>query len=162
MRNFVVDSHDTLLAYCALQNKYKKLCSHPLFSSPLPSWACCFSCLSDHAAARCSQDGIIRENVCAAYFSQGLSLANYCLDGSQRFSPITCIFFSPPAPTSSLAWTPSKASVRSVTVQCFLWHWLYQCPEKWHVETRSSCFKFRRAEGLDMRREETSHVPLVS
>lgn len=46
----------------------------------------------NHAAARCSQDGIIRENVCAAYFSQGLSLTNYCLDGSQRFSPITCIF----------------------------------------------------------------------
>lgn len=51
-----------------------------------------FFCHCNHATARCSQDGIIGENVCAAYFSQGLSLANYCLDGSQRFSPITCIF----------------------------------------------------------------------
>lgn len=51
-----------------------------------------FFCHCNRATARCSQDGIIRENVCAAYFSQGLSLANYCLDGSQRFSPITCIF----------------------------------------------------------------------
>lgn len=50
------------------------------------------SCHCIHATARCSQDGIIGENVCAAYFSQGLSLANYCLDGSQRFSPITRIF----------------------------------------------------------------------
>lgn len=51
-----------------------------------------FFCHCNHATARCSQDGINGENVCAAYFSQGLSLANYCLDGSQRFSPITCIF----------------------------------------------------------------------
>ena len=51
-----------------------------------------FFCHCNRATARCSQDGIIGENVCAAYFSQGLSLANYCLDGSQRFSPITCIF----------------------------------------------------------------------
>lgn len=51
-----------------------------------------FFCHCNHATARCSQDGIIGENVCAAYFPQGLSLANYCLDGSQRFSPITCIF----------------------------------------------------------------------
>lgn len=51
-----------------------------------------FFCHCNHATARCSQDGIIGENICTAYFSQGFSLANYCLDGSQRFSPITCIF----------------------------------------------------------------------
>lgn len=75
-------------------------CSPPgIFLSFISSSSChtcmcllCFFCHCNHATARCSQDGIIGENVCTAYFSQGLSLANYCLDGSQRFSPITCIF----------------------------------------------------------------------
>lgn len=66
-----------------------------LYFPPLPAYMhvfIVFFCHCNHATARCSQDGIIGENVCTAYFSQGLSLANYCLDGSQRFSPITCIF----------------------------------------------------------------------
>lgn len=89
-----------------------------------------FFCHCNHATARCSQDGIIGENVCTAYFSQGLSLANYCLDGSQRFSPITCIF-----PVH--AWTPAKAQF-ALSVWCCLWQWYYRCPEKWPIVAHGS------------------------
>lgn len=82
-----------------------------------------FFCHCSHDAARCSQDGIIGENVCTAYFSQGLSLANYCLDGSQRFSPITRIF-----PVSRV-----DGGQGSLSAWCCLWQWYYQCPEKWHI-----------------------------
>lgn len=78
------------------------------------------SCRRDHAAARCSQDGIIRENVCAAYFSQGLSLANYCPDGSQRFSPITCI------PPLRLMHGRRPSPLFALSVECHLWEWPYR------------------------------------
>lgn len=85
----------------------------PILYSPLPAIHTCLYCVFlpffCHATARCSQDGIIGENVCTAYFSQGLSLANYCLDGSQRFSPITCIF-----PVSRV--DASQGPARPVTV----------------------------------------------
>lgn len=110
----------------------------------------CFSfCHCNHAAARCSQDGIIGENVCTAYFSQGLSLANYCLDGSQRFSPITCIF------SPSHAWTPAKAQL-ALSAWCCLWQRHYWCPEKWHINNKSWWVK-----GLD-NCEGTQHVPVFA
>lgn len=121
--------------------------SHPTSPSLLPVICVCivfsfflfffslfFFCRFNHATARCSQDGIIGENVCAAYFSQGLSLANYCLDGSQRFSPITCIF------SPSHAWTPAKARLALSAPLVVSGKRRHPCPERsgtwWHMVAR--------------------------
>lgn len=109
------------------------------------SWHC------NHTAARCSQDGIIRENVCAAYFSQGLSLANYSLDGSQRFSPITCIF-----PFSRV--DAGQGSARTVSVVLSL---AVALPMSRAVAHSSSYYKYWQVNGLNYM-EGTPHVPLLS
>lgn len=110
-----------------------------------------FFCHCNHATARCSQDGIIGENVCAAYFSQGLSLANYCLDGSQRFSPITCIF-----PVSHM--DAGQGSARTVSVLLSLAAVL---PMSREVAHSSSYYKFWQVKGLNYVKG-TPHVPLLS
>lgn len=129
-------------------------CSHPLFP-PLPALHACvycvfFFCHCNHATARCSQDGIIGENVCAAYFSQGLSLANYCLDGSQRFSPITCIF-----PVSRV--DAGQGSARTVSMVLSL---AMVLPLSREVAHSSPYYKFWQVKSLNYI-EGTPHVPLL-
>ena len=110
-----------------------------------------FFCHCNHATARCSQDGIIGENVCAAYFSQGLSLANYCLDGSQRFSPITCIF-----PISRVDAGQGLARTVSVVLSLAM-----VLPLSREVAHSSPYYKSWQVKGL-IYTEGTPHVPLLS
>lgn len=91
-----------------------------------------FLCHCNHAAARCSQDGIIGENVCDAYFSQGLSLANYRLMEARDSHQLHAFFLSH-------AWTLAKAQL-ALSAWCCLWQQCYWCPEKWYIVAHVSSY----------------------